>query len=174
MAQNGPKWPQNRKKIDLQFSARNALKWHPNGLKRYQNTFLWPFDPLLAALGWFPPAFDGSQGPKRAAKMGRKWATMAKNGHFLVIPFSSIFRPFSAHLRPFAAHFCRPFWALLGPWEPSKAGGNRPRAAKGGSKGHINVFWYRFRPFGCHFSAFRAETEDRKFFDFEVLAPEFC
>ena len=31
------------------------------------------------------------------------------------------------------------------------------------------VFLGRFRPFGCHFSAFRAESENRKFFDFLTI-----
>ena len=62
-----------------------------------------------------------------------------------------------------------PFWAFFGFREPTKAGGNRPRAAKKGSKGHRNVFWDRFRPFGCHFSAFRAETENRKIVDFLTI-----
>ena len=47
-----------------------------------------------------------------------------------------------------------PFWAFLGPREPPKAGGgNRPRVAKRGSTGHKNVYWDRFIPFGCHWSA---------------------
>ena len=45
----------------------------------------------------------------------------------------------------------------------------RPRAAKRGSKGHKNVYWDRFIPFGCHFSAFRAETGNRFFFP--ILRP---
>ena len=34
-----------------------------------------------------------------------------------------------------------------------------------------NVFWDRFRPFGCHFSAFRAESKSRKFFNFLTIWP---
>ena len=61
-----------------------------------------------------------------------------------------------------------PFGAFFGPREPPKAGGNRPRVAKRGSKGHNNVYWDRFIPFGCHFSAFRAETENQ---NFSILRP---
>ena len=32
-----------------------------------------------------------------------------------------------------------------------------------------NVFLDRFRPFGCHFSAFRAESKNRNFFDFLTI-----
>ena len=94
-----------------------------------------------------------------------------------------IFGPFWPFFRPFWAHFGPPsglgspqmqWGTLFGPFrEPSKAGGNRPRAAKRGSKGHRNVFWDRFRPFGCHFSAFRTETENRFFFDFEAILGHF-
>ena len=59
--------------------------------------------------------------------------------------------------------------ALFGPREPPKAGGNQPSVAKRGSKGHKNVYWDRFIPFGCHFSAFRSETENQKNFDFEAI-----
>ena len=107
-------------------SARNALKWHPNGLKRSQNTFIWPFDPLLATLGRFPPAFEGSQGPKRAQKgrqkwaaNGRKWAEngwkMAENGQQwpnMAIFWLFHFRLFSGHFRP----FCGPFFGLQRLW----------------------------------------------------------
>ena len=69
-----------------------------------------------------------------------------------------------------------PFWALFGPFwglgSPQRQGGTGQERPKG-SKGHRNVFWDRFRPFGCHFSAFRAETENRFFFDFEAILGHF-
>ena len=70
-AKKGPKWPKMvkiSKIFRFSVSAGNALKWYPNGLKRSQNTFLWPVDPLLAHFGRFPPHFLGSRGhlgPKR-------------------------------------------------------------------------------------------------------------
>ena len=97
-AKNGPKWPKMvkiSKIFRFSVSAGNALKWYPNGLKRSQNTFLWPVDPFLAHFGRFPLAFWGSQGllgvqngPKMAQKgahNGPKWPKMAQNGQNLEI-----------------------------------------------------------------------------------------
>ena len=147
-----------------------------------QNGSKWPFWGLFWASG-------APKGRWEPAKFGQKAIKMCIGAvlyhldailvHFepkLKIIFFSILRPFWAILGPFGAllgPFLGPFWALLGPREPSKAGGNWPRAAKRGSKGHRNVFWDRFRPFGCHFSAFRAETENLFFFDFEAILGHF-
>ena len=131
-------------------------------------------------------------GPREPSKAGGNWPRAAKSGskgHRNV--FWDRFRPFGCHFSAFRAEtenrffsILRPFWVLfgsflgpfgplLGPREPSKARGNWPRADKRGSKCHINVFWDRFRPFGCYFSAFRAETENRNFFDFEAILGHF-
>ena len=93
-AQNGLKWPKMvkiSKIFRFSVSAGNALNWYPNGLKRSQNTFLWPVDPLLAHFGRFPPAFWASQGhlgPKwaqKGAKKGPKWPKMTQNGQNIEI-----------------------------------------------------------------------------------------
>ena len=91
----GPNWPKLVKiSIFFRFSVSpgNALKWYQNGLKRSQNTFVWPVDPLLAHFGRFPPAFWGSlghlgvqNGPKTAqkgSKNGPKWPKMVKISKF--------------------------------------------------------------------------------------------
>ena len=134
--------------------------------------------------------FLGLGSPPKAGGNGQEWPEVGQKAikmcigtvlyhldailvHFepkLKINFFSILRPFWAIVGPFGA-LLGPFWALLGPREASKAGGKR--AAKRGSKGHRNVFWDRFRPFGCHFSAFRAETENQFFFDFEAILGPF-
>ena len=68
--------------------------------------------------------------------------------------------------------FLDPFWTPKWPQEPKKTAGNLPKLGKRRSKGHKNVFWDRFRPFGCHFSAFRTESKNRNFFDFlAILGP---
>ena len=67
------------------------------------------------------------------------------------------------HFWPFGA-ILDPFWTPKRPREPQNAGGNRPKWAKRGSTGHKNVFWDRLRPFGYRFSAFPAETGNRKIF----------
>ena len=87
-AQNGPKRGQKGPKMvkisnffRFSVSAGNALKWHPNGVKRSQNTFLWPVDPLLASSPLTfgaPEAIWGSKmgpkGPQKGAKKGPKWS----------------------------------------------------------------------------------------------------
>ena len=61
-----------------------------NGPKTH---LLWPFDPLLAALGQFPHAFEGSLGPKRAQKGPKrapkdpKWPKMASKSIFFDFQF---------------------------------------------------------------------------------------
>ena len=67
----GAKMAQNSQKVEkIRFldSARNALKWHSNGLNGPKIHFyglLTPFWPLLASS---PPAFGGSRGPNKAPK----------------------------------------------------------------------------------------------------------
>ena len=62
-----------------------------------------------------------------------------------------------------------PFWTLFGASGAPKGRGEPAKSGqKGGSKGHKNVFWDRFIPFGCHFTAFRAETENHFF---SILRP---
>ena len=82
-APKGPKMvKKSKKKNRFLDSARNALKWHPNGLKRSQNTFLWPFDPLWPNFGRLPLSFGAPRaivGPQKAQK-GPKWLKMVKKG----------------------------------------------------------------------------------------------
>ena len=78
-AQNGPqrvqKWPKMAPKwskswnLGFSVSAGNALKWYPNGLKRSQNTFLWPVGPFWPLLAGSPLHFGAPKaiwGPKMA------------------------------------------------------------------------------------------------------------
>ena len=87
-AKRGPKWPKMvkiSKFFRFSVSAGNVLKWYPNGLKRSQNTFLWPVDPLLVHFGRFPPAFWGSRGhlgAQNGPKKGLKWPKMVKISQF--------------------------------------------------------------------------------------------
>ena len=115
-----------------------------------------------------PETLEAKNGPQNGRKWpenSRKWNNQKKICHFWpLLPifghFPAIFGPFSAICGPFLPPFLGPFGAL--------------GALKGrGEPAHRNVFWLRFRPFGCHFSAFRAETEDRYFFDFEAILGHF-
>ena len=111
---NVPKWPKmasKSKNFRSSVSARNALKWHPNGLKRSQNTFIWPFDPLLAALGWFPPA-----GPKRAQKGGQKAIKMCFGT--VLYHLDAILLHFEPKPKIEIFSILRPFWAILGLFWP--------------------------------------------------------
>ena len=90
----GPKWVKMvkiSKVFRFSILAGNAIKWYPNGLKRSQNTFLWPVDPLLAHFGRFSLAFWGSRGllgvqngPKNGPKGAQNGPKNAQNAQNLV------------------------------------------------------------------------------------------
>ena len=88
------------------------------------------------------------------------WVHFEQN---LKIDFFDHFGLFWAIWGPFWP-FLDPFWTPKWSQEPKKTAGNLPKLGKRGSKGHKNVFWDRFRPFGCHFSAFRVESKNQFFF----------
>ena len=136
MAQNGLKI----EKFRFSVSARNALKWHPNGLKRSQNTFLWPFDPLLAAL--LPR-------PQKGPKMAQKGPKMAQNG--LQIEKKSIFsfgskrtKMASKWSKTAPKHISMAFWPPFGrSWPVPPC----PRPQKGPKRAlltHLDPFWPYF------------------------------
>ena len=131
--------------------------------------------------------------------MGRKGSTVSWAGALLFRKnvFLDRFRPFGCHFSafraesknrtifdvltildyfgPFGALF-GPFWTLFGPQNGLRSPKTQLETyqnwAKGVQKAIKNVFWDRFRSFKCHFSAFREESKNRKFFDFlTILGP---
>ena len=138
MAENGQKWAK---------MAKNRRKW-PKMVENGQNGRKWPG----SGRKWPKMAKNGRKGPK----IGQKWPKMAENGSKRVKMSRNRVKMGQKS----------PFWALLGPREPPKGRGEPAKSGQKGSKGHKNVFFDRFIPFGCHFTAFRAETENRFFFRF--------
>ena len=65
------------------------------------------------------------------------------------------------------------FWALLGPREPQKAEGNRPRAAKRGSKGHKMCFGTVLYHLDAILLHFEPKLKIIFFFDFEAILGHF-
>ena len=131
-AQKGPKWPkmaQNGQNLEIFriFSfPGNALKWYPNGLKRSQNTFLLPVDPLLAHFGRFPPAFWGIGG-LLGSKRGQNGPKMAQNGQNVeIFPIFSFgwkcTKMVSKWSQTVPKHIfygpLAPFWPIFGPFLP--------------------------------------------------------
>ena len=66
-----------------------------------------------------------------------------------------------------------PFGAFFRHLEPPKAGGTGQEWPEGGQKVIKMCIGAVLYPFGCHFSAFRVETENQIFFDFEALLGPF-
>ena len=80
-----PKIVKKSKKNRFLDSARNAPKWHPIGLNRSQNTFLWalaPFCPILVGSPlsfWARGAILGSKTGPKGPQNGPKWPKIPQN-----------------------------------------------------------------------------------------------
>ena len=99
------------------------------------------------------------RGPQKAVGSRPKAVNRVPKGHKNV--FLAHFGPFW----PLGGHFGSILYPQMASGAPKCRGGPTKRGPKGGQQAIKNVFWDRFRPFGYHFGAFPAETENPKIFE---------